>query len=207
MFAFSHKTRGDTLIEVLFAISIFSLVAVGGLSIMNQGTSTTQRALEITLVRNEIDAQAEVLRYLNASYIAEYETGLASYTGAAAQWYDITDNQHITGSVFASTNKSICEKPSSAFNPFILDTVKAEIKKSPAYFADASTHSQVRYSDSGVFESAEGIWIQAVKSVLATGNESATGYIDFHINACWNSIGQTIPMTIGTIVRLYEPRP
>lgn len=50
--------RGDTLIEVLFAFSILSLVIVGAMTIMNQGTLASQRSLETTLVREEIDSQA-----------------------------------------------------------------------------------------------------------------------------------------------------
>ena len=54
--------RGDTIIEVLLAFSIFSLLSVGAMTVMGQGTNASQRALEITLVRQQIDAQAEALR-------------------------------------------------------------------------------------------------------------------------------------------------
>ena len=54
--------RGDTIIEVLLAITVFSLVAVGAMTIMSQGTNTTQRSLEMSLVKQQIDAQAEALR-------------------------------------------------------------------------------------------------------------------------------------------------
>ena len=59
------RQRGDTLIEVLFAVSIFSAIVVGTIIIMNQGISSAQNALEINLVRNQIDTQAELLRHLN----------------------------------------------------------------------------------------------------------------------------------------------
>src|ERR1035437_7179154 len=87
-----YRQRGDTLIEVLFAVSVFSLVAIGGLTIMNQGSNTTQRALEITLVRQQIDAQAEGLRFLHDAYIASYRPGATYSTDvpagqqAIAQW-------------------------------------------------------------------------------------------------------------------------
>jgi len=45
-------SRGDTLIEVLLAVTIFSMLAVGVITVMNQGTHAAQRALEITLVRH-----------------------------------------------------------------------------------------------------------------------------------------------------------
>lgn len=59
------REQGDTLIEVLFAVSIFSAVVVGTIVIMNQGIASAQQALEINLVRNQIDTQAELLRHLN----------------------------------------------------------------------------------------------------------------------------------------------
>jgi len=68
--------RGDTLIEVLFAIVIFCLVAVIAVSLMNQGVATAQSSLEINMARNEIDAQAEALRFIQNSFLAERELSL-----------------------------------------------------------------------------------------------------------------------------------
>lgn len=63
--------RGDTLIEVMLAVGIFSMVAVAVVAVMSGGTSSAQTALETTLAREEIDAQAEALRFIQSSYIAE----------------------------------------------------------------------------------------------------------------------------------------
>ena len=60
--------KGDTLIEVAIAIAVFSLVAIGVVSVVNGSTSSTQSALEVTVSREEIDAQAEALV---VNYIAE----------------------------------------------------------------------------------------------------------------------------------------
>lgn len=70
--AVSAKTRrGDTIIEVLFAIAIFSMVAIMSIAIMNQGVSNAETALELVTARNELNAQAEALRFVHSSYIAE----------------------------------------------------------------------------------------------------------------------------------------
>lgn len=61
--------RGDTIIEVILAVTIFSLVAVGALTLMNSGTSMSQRSLETTLVRQQIDTQAELLRFVSRSAV------------------------------------------------------------------------------------------------------------------------------------------
>jgi len=193
--------KGDTLIEVLFAVAIFSLVAVGSISIMNQGTATAQRALEITLVRQEIDAQAETLRFLNSSYIAN--------SSSAEQWQDIHDyaiDGSSGGDVSDFGSGASCVIPTKAFilNAHTAKFVDPTGTNKPVL---AETFSQVRYSLSNpnIFSKAEGIWIEAVKVEPADPNQNNAGYIDFHIRACWDSPGQPIPVTIGTIVRLYEP--
>lgn len=63
--------RGDTLIEVMLSISIFALVAMITINMMNDGINTAQRTLEAEMARNEIDAQAEALRYIHNNYVAE----------------------------------------------------------------------------------------------------------------------------------------
>lgn len=63
--------RGDTLIEVMFAFSVFSLVSILTVTMMNLGVAASERSLELVTVRNEINAQAEALRFIHSSYIAE----------------------------------------------------------------------------------------------------------------------------------------
>lgn len=63
--------RGDTLIEVVCAIVVFALVSVIALTLMNMGVTSAQAALETTMTRNEVDAQAEAIRFLQSAYIAE----------------------------------------------------------------------------------------------------------------------------------------
>lgn len=63
--------RGDTIIEVMFAIAIFCLVAIISISLMNNGVSSAENSLEVVTVRNELNAQAEALRFIHSSYISE----------------------------------------------------------------------------------------------------------------------------------------
>lgn len=62
---------GDTIVEVIFAITVFCMIAVIGMSLMNQGITTAQISLEVSLAREEINAQAEALRFIHNNYIAE----------------------------------------------------------------------------------------------------------------------------------------
>lgn len=187
--------KGDTLIEVLFAVTVFSLVAVGSLSIMNQGTATAQSSLEITLVRQEIDAQAEALRFIHDSYIAAYPSVTA---GPALEWPKVVAKSVVQASAYGTCPSTL---PSGAF---VINTKTAKIEPESKIVFTVPTYSQLRYGSSAVLTQAEGIWVEAVRSASVSGSQS--GFVDFHIRACWESSGRTAPMALGTIVRLYEPR-
>ena len=76
-----HKHfRGDTLIEVAIAIAIFSLVAISVVAVINTSTSSVQTTLETTETRNEIDAQAEALRFIHDAYEAEKDLASSEQT-------------------------------------------------------------------------------------------------------------------------------
>lgn len=194
------RQRGDTLIEVLFATTVFSLIAVGALSIMNQGTAMAQRALEIGLVRQQIDAQAEALRYLNQAYVNDY-----GKRGQPTEAWErlIVPNAVTRAQDFrAMVVNDKCQMPSPAEHPFALNIQKLstnEAELTPT--SETPTYAKVRYEQTPA--RAEGIWIQAVRSPI---QDNRPGFYDFHIRACWQSPGQIIPVTLGTIVRLYEPR-
>ena len=65
--------KGDTIIEVTFAIAVFSLISVISMQVMDRNLATIQGALELEMARNEIDAQAEALRFIQNSYLSERE--------------------------------------------------------------------------------------------------------------------------------------
>lgn len=211
--------RGDTIIEVLFAMAVFSMVAVGGLAIMNSGTATAQRALEITQVRQQIDAQAETLKFIHHSYVAAFEPGKADYTGPAAQWPLVVAKADALATSFGAVAGSCPSVPADAF---IMNARRAELATGasgrPLSMADAAStrpYAQVIYHDdnvdtaagsSTVIDAVEGIWIEAVTTSSETEKRlNRSGYIDFHIRACWNGPGDSAPLSLGTIVRLYDP--
>ena len=79
---------GDTLIEVTLAIGIFSMVAIAVVAVMTSGTSNAQTSLETTLAREEIDTQAEALRFIHSAYVANSDPSNNPY---AALWDTITN--------------------------------------------------------------------------------------------------------------------
>jgi Tfp pilus assembly protein PilV len=203
-----HLQRGDTLIEVLFAFTILSLVIVGAMSIMNQGTLASQRSLETTLVREQIDSQATTLRFLHDAYVAAYQTnGTYDPATPAGQWKAMADSLTATSASSFDTGSTTC--PSAPAGAFILNGAQAKyIKGDSVNLKPASTFAQVTYdATTGALIDSEGMWVEGIRS-QATGNANADNarFIDFHIRACWDNPGQGPVMTIGTIVRLYEPR-
>ena len=196
----ASRRAGDTLVEVLFAITVLSLVVVTALAIMNQGTSAAVRSMQITLVRQEVDSQAEALRFLNSAYTAAYKPGFTP-TGPAATYKaiidDITSAKETTLPKFGVTDSGACPSiPNGAFFIGTNTATAAYVKK--ASIVTATTFAQVVYSPS---VQSQGIWIKGLRSTPANGSS----YTDFHIRACWDTPGSNLPATIGTIVRLYEP--
>lgn len=95
--------RGDTIIEVMFALAVFSLVSIISISLMNMGVRQAEGALEGVTARNELNAQAEALRFIHSSYISEMtlpDCSDGSVVGDASQkcqqyantWRDIVEN-------------------------------------------------------------------------------------------------------------------
>jgi len=207
-----RQDRGDTLIEVLFAITIFSLIVVTSMSLMNQGVAASQRSLETTLVRQQIDGQAEALRFLHESYVQAYQSGQTfNLTDAivtpAEEYYQIIQFVDRGGNTKASKfgGNTACVVPFSASKDFIINAVSAKLVNTtikPAVFQKATTYAQLTYTGN-TLDTSKGMWIEGVRSPVSG---TSAGYIDFHIRACWNVLGSDVPMNIGTIVRLYEPR-
>ncbi len=193
---------GDTIIEVIFAITIFAFVAITSLMIMNQGIAAGERALEITLVRQQINAQAEALRFI-------HEARVVSPDSLHAETWDdlVTTYGRPTASSYGGAGVTACELPSSSHNPFILNARTARVGPAPTIETDVEKnppYPQIVYKedDPTVVEAAYGLWIESVPSSVLI----ARPFVDFHIRSCWYAPGSTLPMTIGTIVRLYDPR-
>ncbi len=69
----SVTKRGDTLVEVLFAIAVFALVSVLAINIMSSGLKSAEASMEVAQTRSEIDAQGEALRFVHNAFTLERE--------------------------------------------------------------------------------------------------------------------------------------
>ena len=83
--------RGDTIIEVTFAIVIFSAVAVSAIALMNSGANNAQASLEISMARSEINAQAEALRFIHNAFTLERNLGDPAEQEYVNLWLSIAE--------------------------------------------------------------------------------------------------------------------
>lgn len=194
---------GDTIIEVVFAIVIFSFVAISSMAIMNQGIAAGEKALETTLVRQQINAQAEALRFVHEAAV------VAPKSPHAITWRRlVTQYQQQEASRFGvQAGECVVPKTEGNYRPFVLNARTAEIWSTTPSVAPAASQNfppypQVIYDGSSNVEAAYGMWVESVPSSAAL----ARRFVDFHIRACWPAPGSAVPMTLGTIVRLYDPR-
>lgn len=185
-----RSSRGDTIIEVLLAITVFSLVSIATMTIMNQGTNAAQRALEITHVRQEIDAQAEALRAAQQ----------AAAIGSSTAWDQIA--QH--GNTGEYNNDTTCPRSlGDVSGTFIMDARTAQ-PYTANWLEDINSstsppYAQVLY-DTGSPKS-YGIWIE--RAFTEGGN--LPDLYTFTVNACWQGAGLDHPLKLETVVRLYDP--
>lgn len=224
---------GDTLIEVMFAVAIFSLVAISAVAVMNSGVSNTQSALESTMARNEIDAQAEALRFIQSSYNAEHDSSSDSYYGQL--WHSIIalaneadpDVTQYSPMSCAELYNDDSAKGILRQRGFVINTRKLGSTDDPndalvrerAKFYSPSIYPRIIYDDdamlsdlnAGEAQRVEGIYVTAVKDPGSTtvrpGGTEKNGsvYYDFYIRTCWYAPGKDLPTTISTVIRLYDP--
>ena len=149
--------KGDTLVEVLLAVGIFSMIAISVVAVMSGGTSSAQTALETTLTREEIDAQAEALRFIHDAYVNERDSDNTSRS-AISLWQKIVESAYIPtednekDKTFLQYNPESCSTNDYPSNAFILDTRNLD-KGADAFhsgqdiFAETSTYPQLRFKD------------------------------------------------------------
>ena len=192
----STASKGETIIEVLFAVVIFSALAISALSVMNKGVGTAQRSLEITLVRQEMNTQAELLRFIHDSYING---------GDKTPWETVAASENVITASQLRTLDEIAQDcvPPGVGAKFVINPRTLAIVRSGgggSLFKGAEVYPRINYGSANLITDVEGVWVQQLR-----GNNGGTDFRDFHIRACWNAPGSAAPVTLSTLVRLYVP--
>ncbi len=235
--------RGDTIIEVIFAVAVFAVVSVAAMMIMNKGLDKTTGSLELTLAREEMAAQGEAVRYIHENHVAELslQAGNRPYQ---ALWNELArigngnsptsfrGNQTLFRNLTTTdaAGNQICAVPTEAtYGYFITNTrsittqrvADTVITRPEAFNTRAGTYARLVFQDAtGGAENpdtndfdamsftnvrrTEGIWAVPIHSTSQKPNHRPSFY-DVYIVSCWLSPGETVPSTLGTLVRMYNP--
>ena len=184
---------GDTLVEVLFAVTIFGVVALLSITAMNRGVSIAESTLEESMARMEIDAQAEAIRFIQNSYANDHELKTPDYKDLWEAIKKVAKNNSGAQSldVAKCSDKYVAGDANGILDgkTFIVNTRKIDINSpettiiasSADKFKMATLHPRVLYGTSNTNNSeaaamgadsssytavlrAEGIWVYPVKA-------------------------------------------
>jgi prepilin-type N-terminal cleavage/methylation domain-containing protein len=181
--------RGDTLIEVLVAVSVFGVIVVGAFSLMSRGVAQMYDSMERSEVRLLLNQQTEALTYARDQYLISQSGGLLTteYDKAAERVWQGVESEFSQSSVPAVNDG--CTNPDYAFYTVIDNN--GYLQRSTTVLSGVA---------SGFPSPGNGIWMQKIDSSPG----AKIPYKDFYIRACWvqNSSSQT--QVLSTVVRLYD---
>lgn len=194
-----YRQRGDTIIEVMLAFVVFSLAVVSSITLMNKGLASAQRSLEITLVRQQIDAQLAMLDNFKQKDPAGWKSLVAGATNMQPA---------ALSSITACPKAADSGMPSSFF--MAANSTKSAVTAYgilPTNYGQAKTYAQVDvFANTTPPPSTQpisyGMWTTVVQS---EGFATSHAY-DVHVRACWFAAGDNAnrPTVIATVARMYD---
>lgn len=179
------RQNGDTLVEVLMAIVVLSMVIVGAITVMSRGLKASELAVEHTQVRLQINAQEEMLRYLRDGYLSDPNST------AGQTWKGLFGGSPLYADTTVSNyNDTTCNVTSG---------------KTGFYLTQSGGVVSANQFNAGNKPSAyalpgQGLWIEMTRSVGIT-----PAYVDILLRACWSGIGDSANQQAVTAIRLYDP--
>lgn len=180
------RERGDTLIEVLVAISVLGVVIVGTFSLMNKGLTQMYNSMEKSEVRFLLNSQIEQLTYARDQHQLP-SSGSAYDTAAYTVWSGVLGHPTTTVPAVQSCTPSA----GTAF------WIKSDdVTGTLSYETTISATTADGFPSPG-----NGIWIQKVNSSLGG---SLPSYKDFYVRACWKQTSGSTIQVMSTVVRLND---
>ena len=170
--------RGETIVEVMFAIVILSIVVAAAYTLSNRAVRIGQASIERTEAVNMVESQTEALR------------GIALQRGEAwATLMSDSDGFNYVGSQHPDySDEEACPADTGLTDAFYIDTEDLEDLSG----SDIIVNGVKGESDPDTFYK---VWIEGYQ-------RSDTSYVDFHVRACWDRIGSDIPERSTSVLRL-----
>ncbi|MCL2280988.1 prepilin-type N-terminal cleavage/methylation domain-containing protein [Candidatus Saccharibacteria bacterium] len=194
--------RGDTLVEVLIAITVLGIIVGGVMATMNRSMISILNSAERTATRADINTQTDLLNYvyrndktnwamiMNLAYDGNVVDGSAPTEATnRCQLNPGGDaSSAVPGSFYLEPNIEI---DNSVSGITVIDNLIEEINGT----------NRIQRAVTG-----QGVWIDAVyyKQDMKTNQQP---YIDFYIKACWTPLGSTaanVDSQSTTVVRIYD---
>ena len=177
------RERGDTLVEVLIAITTLSIAIVGGLGAMNIGFGAMLNATERTQVQASINSQLSLIQYSRDEYVRAGRDGTVAGGPAIWQWVLGHTNTSYESSVCASDGAPAIQ---TARNPFYIDdTTMAQVQMTTVT------------TPASVPTAGDGLWVEAVRPT------PTTNYVDVYVKACWQPAAGSTNQEARSVMRLY----
>lgn len=174
------KERGDTLVEVLMAIVIISVVIVGAMTMMSRGLAVAQIALEHSQTRLLINSQMEMLRFARDTYVKD------KTNANALQWQAV-----VTASNANAVNYDGSCNVSGGKTGFYMTKNATQVTR----------NTYTPSTPAALPSPGQGLWVE---TVLSPGGVQPA-YVDFIVRACWQGSGSTGQQRTVTAQRLYDP--
>ncbi len=186
----STSQKGDTIIEVLIAMAILSIVVTTCYSIMNRTYAYALVSFERTTTQAMLSGQAAMLRDAQTRFI-----DAKGASPASDDWNDIVGTDGFVkavGSPASAATDTGCVPPESGVDAFYFDP-SADTTE-PKDYTDMM---YVRQATSPTY--GDGMWIEGYKVTSGSGS-----YYEFYIKSCWDSPYGEVQQAMRTTVRLYE---
>lgn len=182
----SRSQRGDTIIEVILAVSLLSLVTVSAFTVMQRATSTAYDALERSAVRLRLNGQIELLNYFRDSYASAVASGTAIAGTPAEKWVTIVAQPNAP-----VPSLTTCAAPSGSFylNRTTTGTIEYQVVTGSISAA------------AGMPSPGNGLWIASVDTSSSSPKKK---YQEFYVVACWPTTTKG-EQRMSSVVRLYDP--
>ncbi|MCL2002138.1 hypothetical protein FWG76_01900 [Candidatus Saccharibacteria bacterium] len=233
----AHKQfKGETIVEVMFAVAIFGAVAMVAIQMMNRGSVVAQAAVEAQQARNEMDAQASAIKFIHDGFLAEREHHNSANTDPPSRqfeelWNLITSSARTAAPPYhdndTCTDVMSNDEPFYGNQAFIINTRALRPRGAPGYDAsnivrrpsDTSfivapiyprlvfTGDDVTLTETAIFDDVSSV--EGLQVFAIESNKRINGqpeYYDFHIRACWRPAGQLRDSKLSTITRALNPK-
>jgi Tfp pilus assembly protein PilV len=178
----TQKQAGDTLVEVLLATVVLSIVLSSAYTLSNRATRINQQAFERTQISNLLQQQAEIVRAARDNYLPSNPGAPQSQNWAA-----------IEALAQPTVDDNIVDECSD------LSTLGSQARISNAFYGTVSG-STVNIASGGVGVSG----IYRIWSEIENGGFGE--YWDVHVFGCWEGLGTTTNNISSIVLRLEDPR-